>query len=162
MASKMLEIRRIFFEFNAKIAQNFQILETHKKRLGLHHYFICTSNMNKQSFFQEPMRPLSKATLRALPSQRIGQLSTPKRNFQLDHPSKCSRHYYLHSCGRSSVIWDVSTNAMGSNGALSARLEELSEPKKLHYSYAEDRASYVLSCGRSSQIQMVIHIFFHP
>jgi len=101
---------------------------------------------------QEPMKPLSKAAVLAQPSQRIGELSTPKRNFQLDHPSKCSRHYYLHSCGRSSVIWDVNTNI---NTRISRRLEELSEPKKLHQAYSEDRTSYVLSCGRSSPIMMV-------
>jgi len=102
---------------------------------------------------QEPMRALSNASIRAKASDRVTNLSTPKRNFQLDHPQKCSRHYYLNSCGRSSVIWDVSPLAMKTR--TSDRIEELAQPKKLASEYTEDRTNYVLSCGRSSPIMDV-------
>ena len=105
---------------------------------------------------QEPMKPLSNASLYAKASNRVAELSTPKRNFQLDHPQKCSRHYYLNSCGRSSVIWDVCPTAMKTN--TSERTEQLSNPKKLASGYTEDRTSYVLSCGRSSPIMEVSEV----
>ena len=43
----------------------------------------------------------------------------------------------MYSCGRSSVIWDVSPFAMKSN--CSARVEELANPKRLPPEYREDR-----------------------
>lgn len=99
---------------------------------------------------QEPMKPLNKASLRAKATHRVSDLATPKQNFQLDHPQKCSRHYYLHSCGRSSVIWNVSPVAMQTQ--TSRRIEQLATPKQIHSEYKEDRPNYVLDCGRSSPI----------
>jgi len=99
---------------------------------------------------QDPMRPISTAALNTNASERLSALATPKKNFQFDHPQKCSRHCFVYSAGRSSVIWDVSPLAMKSNP--SERIEELSKPKKLTMGYSEDRSSYVLGCGRSSPI----------
>lgn len=99
---------------------------------------------------QEPMRPISSAALNAKASERVSALATPKKNFQLDHPQKCSRHCFVYSAGRSSVIWDVSPLAMKANP--SDRIEELSKSKKMAMGYTEDRSSYVLGCGRSSPI----------
>jgi len=46
---------------------------------------------------QEPMRPISSAALSANASERLSALATPKKNFQLDDPQKCSR-YPLQCC----------------------------------------------------------------
>ena len=40
---------------------------------------------------QDPMRPISKGSLNATASARLIDLSTPKKNFQLNDPQKCSR-----------------------------------------------------------------------
>ena len=47
------------------------------------------------------------------------------------------RSTYVHSVGRSSVILDVSPIAMKGNA--SARVEELSHPKKPNATFKEDR-----------------------
>lgn len=99
---------------------------------------------------QEPMRPLSSAALNATPSARSTELATPKKNFQLSQPQKCCRDNFMYSCGRSSVIWQVSPLAMKNNA--NQRVEELAQPHKLPSGYQEDRPSYVLGCGRSSPL----------
>ena len=40
---------------------------------------------------QDPMRPISSAAMNATVSARVSDLATPKKNFQLDSPQKCSR-----------------------------------------------------------------------
>ena len=40
---------------------------------------------------QDPMRPISSAAMNAAASARVSDLATPKKNFQLDSPQKCSR-----------------------------------------------------------------------
>lgn len=40
---------------------------------------------------QDPMRPISSAAMNATVSARVNDLATPKKNFQLDSPQKCSR-----------------------------------------------------------------------
>ena len=37
------------------------------------------------------MRPISRAAMNATASARVTDLATPKKNFQLDSPQKCSR-----------------------------------------------------------------------
>lgn len=99
---------------------------------------------------QDPMPQISEAVKNAQCSQRVSTLATPKKNFQLEHPLKQSRDYYEHSCGRSSVILDVSKPAMQAEP--SCRIEQLSQPKLPPCGYHEDRPGYTLGCGRSSPI----------
>ncbi|XP_057306813.1 testicular haploid expressed gene protein-like isoform X1 [Hydractinia symbiolongicarpus] len=99
---------------------------------------------------QDPMRPISKSAMNAKASERLENLATPKKNFQSDAPLKCSREYFMYSCGRPSVILDVSPLAM--KAAASERIEELAKPKRHITGYTDNRPGYVLGCGRSSPL----------
>ncbi|XP_071947973.1 sperm microtubule associated protein 2-like [Antedon mediterranea] len=100
---------------------------------------------------QEMMWPLSNGALNAEPTVRLSQLSTPKKDFR--NPGDGKKHIHVYSCGRNSVILEVSPLAMRSNG--SKRLTNLSQFKKLPVAYREDRAKHAFSCGRESPIWSV-------
>ncbi|RMX47825.1 hypothetical protein pdam_00008552, partial [Pocillopora damicornis] len=102
---------------------------------------------------QDMMWPISRGALTANASGRLMALATPKKDFQLDHPSKCSRGQYVYSCGRSSVIWDMQPSALKAN--ISTRVSQLAEPKKSPPQHEEQREAYIFSCGRSSPIWQV-------
>lgn len=58
--------------------------------LNLHAFFFFRPPLTWGN--QESMRPLSKTALNATASQRVCELATPKKNFQLENPQKCSRY----------------------------------------------------------------------
>ncbi|XP_033125434.1 testicular haploid expressed gene protein-like [Anneissia japonica] len=100
---------------------------------------------------QEMMWPLTNGALNAEPTGRLIELSIPKKDFR--NPKDGKKHIHVYSCGRNSVIWEVSPLAMRSNGT--ERLTNLAQYKKLPVAYQQDRATHALSCGRSSPIWSV-------
>ncbi|XP_033633188.1 testicular haploid expressed gene protein-like [Asterias rubens] len=97
---------------------------------------------------QETILPISKAAMQSEASPRIGQLSVPKKNFRSVNDGVKRIHVY--SCGRNSVIWEVSPLAMKGNA--SHRVSELSRFKIPPAAFKEDRINGALSCGRESPI----------
>ena len=61
-------------------------------------FFLLTLRPRTTWGNQEPMRPISSGALNANASERVSLLATPKKNFQLDDPQKCSKYvvFYLY------------------------------------------------------------------
>ncbi|XP_021066902.1 testicular haploid expressed gene protein-like [Mus pahari] len=74
---------------------------------------------------QDPIRPVSEAALKATLSKRIEDLAQPRL---------VSRHYvpnrvqYYYSCGRESVIWEISPPALVTRP--SKRIQKLAQPNR--------------------------------
>ncbi|XP_021019372.1 testicular haploid expressed gene protein-like [Mus caroli] len=74
---------------------------------------------------QDPIRPVSEAALKATLSKRIEDLAQPRL---------VSRHYvpnriqYYYSCGRESVIWEISPPALVTRP--SKRIQKLAKPNR--------------------------------
>ncbi|XP_038045488.1 testicular haploid expressed gene protein-like isoform X2 [Patiria miniata] len=100
---------------------------------------------------QETILPISKAAMQTEASPRIGQLAEPKKNFR--SLGDGIKRIHVYSCGRNSVIWDVSPIAMKAES--SQRVTELSRFKVPPPAYIEDRINHALSCGRESPIWRV-------
>ena len=62
----------------------------------------------------------------------------------------CNSPEFQYSCGRTSQIWRVSSNAM--RATASQRVTHLSRHKTAPPDYLEHRPQFAYSCGRSSQI----------
>ncbi|KAL5021362.1 hypothetical protein ScPMuIL_000517 [Solemya velum] len=97
---------------------------------------------------QDMLRPIPRSALSVDASGRLTELSTPKRNFQKGRD--INRPLFYYSCGRASVILDVSTDAMSRE--TTQQLLDLAKPKALHQSYEDNGKQYLYSCGRSSPI----------
>lgn len=100
---------------------------------------------------QEMMWPVSDAALNADSTPRLENLATPKKNFR--SASDYKKAIYVHSCGRESVIWDVSP--MAKKASPSQRVNGLAQSKNPPSSYQEDRAKHAFSCGRQSPVWQV-------
>ncbi|XP_039262969.2 sperm microtubule associated protein 2-like isoform X1 [Styela clava] len=98
---------------------------------------------------QDMMWPLPKAALHKRPTQRLMELTKPKRNFQLN-TLKVNRPEFVYSCGRNSQIWEVGRSALESRA--SERVLQLALPKNPPKEYKEDRLQHQYSCGRVSPI----------
>ncbi|XP_022080605.1 testicular haploid expressed gene protein-like isoform X2 [Acanthaster planci] len=83
--------------------------------------------------------------------ERCVYLATPKTSKAVWLTSLGRIHVY--SCGRNSVIWDVSPLAMQAEAT--PRVMELSRFKMPPPAYREDRINHALSCGRESPIWQV-------
>ncbi|KAK3714553.1 hypothetical protein QZH41_014211, partial [Actinostola sp. cb2023] len=81
--------------------------------------------------------PLSKTALKFQTTPRLGELAVAKKDFRKDCPETCARDAFEFSCGRSSVILEVSPLAMKGNP--SARVTELAKYKTTMQEF-EDRA----------------------
>ncbi|XP_032234258.1 testicular haploid expressed gene protein-like [Nematostella vectensis] len=77
---------------------------------------------------QTTIRPLPRETQKSRTSERLVQLATPKKNFQLEHPECCQRDEFTYSCGRGSMVWQVTSQAKKAKP--SQRIIQLSEPRK--------------------------------
>lgn len=100
---------------------------------------------------QETILPISKAAMQTEASPRLGELAVPKKNFRSLRDG--IKRIHVFSCGRNSVIWDVSPLAMRAES--SQRVAELARFKIPPAAYREDRMNHVLSCGRESPIWQV-------
>jgi len=100
---------------------------------------------------QETILPISKAAMQTEASPRVSQLAVPKKNFR--STSDGIKRIGVYSCGRNSVIWEVSPLAMKADAT--QRIMDLSRFKIPPAAYREDRLNHVLSCGRESPIWQV-------
>ncbi|CAH1259320.1 THEGL [Branchiostoma lanceolatum] len=100
---------------------------------------------------QDHMWPLSPTALKAPASPRLERLALSKRNFQTGR--KICRPEFSYSCGRASLIWEVSPLAMTAEST--ERVRVLAHPKKPPPEYQKDRPENEFSCGRVSPIWTV-------
>ncbi|XP_070540668.1 sperm microtubule associated protein 2-like isoform X2 [Ptychodera flava] len=98
---------------------------------------------------QEPMWPIAQATLNANSTTRLVSLSEPKKNFQ----ERLNRPEFVNSCGRGSVILEVSPGA--TKASASERVSTLAGHKQPPQAFKEDRPEHTFSCGRESPIWLV-------
>ncbi|OWF51412.1 testicular haploid expressed gene protein-like isoform X2 [Mizuhopecten yessoensis] len=117
---------------------------------------------------QEMLWPIRPEAKEATPTERVINLSTPKKNFQTG--MHAGRPIFYYSCGRPSMIWENKSNVKEAN----ERVSVLSTPKQpsreftnqeIKEPYTEQdlkrmypnvkRPQFLFSCGRSSPIWTV-------
>ncbi|XP_077992882.1 sperm microtubule associated protein 2-like [Glandiceps talaboti] len=95
---------------------------------------------------QEPMWPIAQGALGAAATPRLDSLSEPKKNFI----GGLNRSEFVYSCGRESVILQVSP--LAKQGTATSRVEYLSNHKMPPMEFRGDRPEHTFSCGRESPI----------
>ncbi|XP_005089623.2 testicular haploid expressed gene protein-like [Aplysia californica] len=99
---------------------------------------------------QETIWPLSKAARSAQATPRLGDLSTPKKNFQTG--VHVGRPIWQYSCGRSSALDFVQPTAMSASA--SERVSQLAQ-HKTYSRHTPNRNEFLYSCGRVSPVWQV-------
>ncbi|XP_041368423.1 testicular haploid expressed gene protein-like isoform X2 [Gigantopelta aegis] len=101
---------------------------------------------------QDMLTQVPESAKHAIATERLEALSVPKRDFQ-NESEKFHCSLFLYSCGRPSVIWQVSPKAKVTSPT--ERLEQLAKAKGVSEDYKENNKQFLYSCGRASSVWLV-------